>query len=362
MKKFNKILTVLVFVVLVTVLMIVSSSAASVPRDILNRVEHHPGYMIDYDGNNTVDSDDAIYLLYHTYFPSEYKLDKCKNTHCTADVNEDGKKDADDAILVLYAVMGLEEVCPIEGHTAVSFDGIESTCGEIGITGGKYCIRCGAFTEAPTYAERTAHFVITGSETCFVCEEEVCDDDEDMIVYVQSSGSSGYSVTRANKYVKGKVTIPAKVDDKPITKIEEYAFWRADITEVIIPNTVTEIGSMAFDSCGKLEEIELPESVTKLGTCSFAGCTSLKYINIPSKVTYIGDYAFSGSALKTIRFDVVDGWSGVRTDGEDKFDVSSSELADSSGIATKLCTGGYKIYIFSRTTATDSSDPESSDE
>ena len=52
----------------------------------------------DTDGNGTLDADDAIYLLYHVYFPSDYPLD----TPC--DYNNDGKTDSDDAIYLLYHI------------------------------------------------------------------------------------------------------------------------------------------------------------------------------------------------------------------------------------------------------------------
>lgn len=52
----------------------------------------------DTDGNGTLDADDAIYLLYHVYFPSDYPLD------APCDYNNDGKTDSDDAIYLLYHI------------------------------------------------------------------------------------------------------------------------------------------------------------------------------------------------------------------------------------------------------------------
>lgn len=50
----------------------------------------------DLDGNGNVNEDDAIYLLYSTFFPEEYPL----NQNCDFDKN--GRIDEDDAIYVLY--------------------------------------------------------------------------------------------------------------------------------------------------------------------------------------------------------------------------------------------------------------------
>jgi hypothetical protein len=48
------------------------------------------------DGDEDVDSDDAIYLLYHTFLPEEYPLDQ------NGDMDGDGDVDSDDAIYLLY--------------------------------------------------------------------------------------------------------------------------------------------------------------------------------------------------------------------------------------------------------------------
>ncbi len=60
----------------------------------------------------------------------------------------------------------------------------------------------------------------------------------------------------------------------------------------IIPNSVTTIGSSAFDSCTSLTSITIPNSVTSIGDEAFLNCTSLTSITIPNSVTSIGDYAF----------------------------------------------------------------------
>lgn len=60
-----------------------------------------------------------------------------------------------------------------------------------------------------------------------------------------------------------------------------------------IPNTVTAIGSSAFENCINLTNISIPNSVTSIGAGAFQNCrfTSL---TIPNSVTTIGNSAFSG--------------------------------------------------------------------
>jgi putative transposon-encoded protein len=50
---------------------------------------------------------------------------------------------------------------------------------------------------------------------------------------------------------------------------------------VVIPESVTEIGSSAFYDCTSLESVVIPESVTEIGSSAFSDCTSLENIYIP---------------------------------------------------------------------------------
>ena len=62
----------------------------------------------------------------------------------------------------------------------------------------------------------------------------------------------------------------------------------------IIPNSVTTIGSYAFEDCTGLTEVTIPNSVTTIGELAFSGCTGLTSVIIPNSVTTIGEDAFSG--------------------------------------------------------------------
>ena len=67
-----------------------------------------------------------------------------------------------------------------------------------------------------------------------------------------------------------------------------------NVSSVVIPNGVAEIGKYAFDGCTGLTLVEIPGSVTKIGRAAFSGCMSLTSVNIPSSVTWIGEVAFCG--------------------------------------------------------------------
>ena len=84
--------------------------------------------------------------------------------------------------------------------------------------------------------------------------------------------------------------------------IGNYAFADcAELTEVLIPDSVVAISDGAFNNCASLESLEIPQSVTHIGEKAFYRCESLQDIVIPDSVTYIGKDSFNTcSSLKSI--------------------------------------------------------------
>lgn len=97
-----------------------------------------------------------------------------------------------------------------------------------------------------------------------------------------------------------------------------------NLHEVVLPASVTDLGTRAFASCIKLfkitmpgvdyigiesfthcenlKEIALPETLGKIRKAAFADCKALEEINIPSYLEIIDMSAFRNSGLKSLNF------------------------------------------------------------
>ena len=71
-----------------------------------------------------------------------------------------------------------------------------------------------------------------------------------------------------------------------------YSDENTEITDLVIPNSVTSIGHYAFKGCAGLTSITIPESVTSIGYGAFSNCGGLTSVTIPASVTAIADEVF----------------------------------------------------------------------
>ena len=198
-----------------------------------------------------------------------------------------------------------------------------------------------------------------------------------------------YGVMVGNDLYMDKIVIPAKYNGKPVTQILPSAFENAvNLTEIVIPNSITSIsdyafsqcksltsvvigdsvtyiGNFAFRDCSSLTSVVIPDSVTSIGKDAFSGCSSLTSITIPDSVTSIGDnafcdcssltsitisdsvtsigsYAFHGcSGLTNVEFKDPNGWY------RDSYSISSSDL-DNASTAAQYLRSTYKSYTWTK--------------
>ncbi|MDR2734090.1 MAG: leucine-rich repeat domain-containing protein [Spirochaetota bacterium] len=97
------------------------------------------------------------------------------------------------------------------------------------------------------------------------------------------------------------VRIPAKIQDMPVFVISRRAFYgNKNITSVIIPEGVSNIGDFAFESCPNLASVILPQSLVRIGQYAFRWCVQLKALTLPENVQMVGSGAFMVTALESI--------------------------------------------------------------
>lgn len=82
-------------------------------------------------------------------------------------------------------------------------------------------------------------------------------------------------------------------------KIPENCFSGLNITNIMIPSSVTSMGYGSFSDCTSLKSITLSDSLISISNWTFSNCTSLTSITIPEGVTSIGNDAFYGCSNLT---------------------------------------------------------------
>ena len=126
---------------------------------------------------------------------------------------------------------------------------------------------------------------------------------EDVYTDEESGDKFTYDVNDDGKYeiisfssknnTPHKIEIPAKIDNVEVSGIAASAFKANNqITEVVIPDSVTYIGDLAFWNCEYLTTVSIPDSVEEMGACVFNNCSSLKTVKLSASLTTITECTF----------------------------------------------------------------------
>ena len=80
-----------------------------------------------------------------------------------------------------------------------------------------------------------------------------------------------------------------------MTNIGNYAFYDlTELTEIIIPDSITSIGEEAFEGCNRLTKVKIGAGVTRISEYAFWCCRRLKTVTLGNGVDTIEYSAFSG--------------------------------------------------------------------
>ena len=107
--------------------------------------------------------------------------------------------------------------------------------------------------------------------------------------------------------VEGELVIPDDVEIIPTLACAKYE----GITGVVIPETVKKIGAGAFMQCSSLKSISFPDHLAAIPPYICTECTALSDIRFPAHVREIGQAAFGGcSGLTEITLPETVTWVG----------------------------------------------------
>ena len=135
---------------------------------------------------------------------------------------------------------------------------------------------------------------------------------------IDFKGSSSNPVYYANSLKLNGTEITDLVIPNDISQIKDYAFIGcSDLTSITIPNSVTSIGESTFGYTG-LTSITIPNSITKIDSNTFQHCTNLTSLTIPNSVTSIGYKAFENCAgLKEVNISDLSAWCKIHFSDSD---------------------------------------------
>ena len=159
-------------------------------------------------------------------------------------------------------------------------------------------------TKPATQVCKDEHTFTEDSDTCSVCGTDYYSAN---LEFSLSNSRDYYTLVGLGTCTRTVVRVPATHKGKPVTAIATTAFNSVlnprcqDITEIVLPNTITKIESNAFFRCYSLKSIEMQDGIVEMGADVLRECTSLESYRLPSTMTVIPTGILLGcSSLKNV--------------------------------------------------------------
>lgn len=123
-------------------------------------------------------------------------------------------------------------------------------------------------------------------------------------VTFKMNDNSTVCISNCNENKSGKLILPSKIkvdgEYYTVTSIEGAFSCCSKLTEVEIPDTVTNIGWNSFALCTSLKEINIPDSVISIGSSAFQRCSYLSKVKLSKNITSIESGTFSSCNISEI--------------------------------------------------------------
>ena len=194
-------------------------------------------------------------------------------------------------------------------NVEVSKKAVEATCTQKGSTVEKKCHDCNKILveqqEIPMLQHTLTHYDAVPATCnqngnveynhCSVCNKNYADNG-DLLENVVKKATGEHNYDSTHKCTVCEADEPGwegfggKVDANG--RLKDGVFENTDITSIIIPEGVTEIGNSAFKNCTNLTSVTISSTVERIGEQAFQGCSNLKSVTIPSTVKIVSKNAF----------------------------------------------------------------------
>ncbi len=109
---------------------------------------------------------------------------------------------------------------------------------------------------------------------------------------------------------------------------------------------VVSVAESAFEDCKDLTEIKLPDGITEIGSRAFAGCDSLEKIVLPGTLEKTGERLFDGcDGITVVLPDTIEGINSGAFDGAENLTIICSSKLKESGILDKIQEEGVTVQV-----------------